>query len=94
MKKEYKILILIFIIEFICASVLSELGVSVHSWLGNTIGVLVGFGPLLILFHLLSKDNNVSEKKRMLSKIAFGFIIFCYLVGAVGKALELGLIRL
>lgn len=94
MKKEYKLLIRIFLVEFIGVLIMSELGISVHSWTGNAIGVLLLLGPILILLHLLSKDNNISENYRSLSKMAFWYLLICYLAGTVGKAYALGLIVL
>ena len=81
MKKRYKYLLSVFIIEFIIVSILNERNISVKSWLGNAIGIIIFFLPLLILFFQLGRDEKLTEGKRLCFKIAFWFIIICYLLG-------------
>lgn len=94
MKKEYKKLIIIFGIELVFVSLLSDFGVVIHSYTGNAIGVLLILTPILRLLYLLSKDKDIEEKYRYLSKIGFGFFVCCYIAGLIGAAITRGYIDL
>jgi len=80
MKNQYKILRIVLIVEWIVIIYLSEQGVKVESWIGNAIGLVVVFLPLQILLFLLSRDEKISNKKRIFSKIVFWYINICYLL--------------
>lgn len=89
MKKIYKIMIGVIVAELCAFSVGNKIGLtSPDSWLGNAIGTFVSFLPIQILFFLLSRDNNLSERKRLCFKIVFGFILMCYVLGAIATLVE------
>lgn len=85
MKKRYVLLLFIFIIEVYIASILNEKNIKIHSWIGNAIGVFVCILPILILLFLLGRDKKFTEKKRLCFKIAFWYVIICYLLGGVAS---------
>lgn len=89
MKNKYKIIFILFILEYACLSFMNKLDIHIKSWLGNALGVLFFLAPLLILLHLLKKDEDISMKIRVLSKFFFWFLIFCYIAGGIGKAIAL-----
>ena len=92
MKRGYKILITILALEIVGVSALNELGMVAHSWIGNVISGMIFLVPLLILLYFLSKDSNISRTKRTLSKIVLCFIIICFCVGMIAKAIALEII--
>lgn len=77
MKKKYKILIGILGIEYLCILFLSELNVRLNSKVGNILGCILFCLPVLTLLKLISKDDDISIKYRVLSKIFFVFIVVC-----------------
>lgn len=89
MKKKYKIILIIFILEYFCLSLINKLGIRIRTWLGNAIGALVVLLPLWILLYLLNKDKDISPRCRMLAKFFFWFLIFCYIAGGIGKVIAL-----
>ena len=74
MKKIYKILLIIFGIEFMIASQLGKNDIQIQSKVGKTIGGFVFFLPIQILLYLLGKDNNISKAIKLLFKILFWHI--------------------
>ena len=72
MKKRYKYLLSVFIIEFIIVSILNERNISVKSWLWNAIGIIIFFLPLLILFFQLGRDEKLQKEKEYALKSLFG----------------------
>lgn len=57
----------------------------------NAIGTILILAPILVLLYLQSKDDDIAMNYRILSKIGFGFLIFCYVAGGIGKAIALAL---
>lgn len=94
MKKEYKKFIIIFGIEICFVSILNGFGVVIDSYTGNAIGVLLILAPILRLLYLLSRDSDIEEKYRYLSKIGFRFLVCCFKSGAIGEAITRGYIDL
>jgi len=69
MKKQYKLLLITFGIELLIIS--RDNNIKIQSWLGNAIGAFVLLFPIQILFFLLSKDENLSKRKKIIFKILF-----------------------
>ena len=88
MKKQYVLLLSIFIIEVCAVSILNANNIQIHSWIGNAIGTFILLLPIQILLFLLGRDKKFTEKKRLCFKIAFWFIIVCYLFGGVASLIE------
>ena len=80
---KYRILIAVFVIEFIILSMLQEIGFSAKSWFGNVIGTFIVILPFLILFFLFSKEEKYSNKKRTFFKWIFIFMLGCFLLGCI-----------
>ena len=89
MKIKYKILLILFLIEYISLSVLNKGEVKLQSWWGNAIGTLLLCIPILVLLYWVSKDDEISNTCRSVPKIIFRFMIFCYFAGAIATRLEL-----
>lgn len=89
MRKEYKILITIFIAEIVCIAGVSEvLAVTDFSKIIEIVLYLLFWAPLIRLFYLVSKDEAVSVKKRTLSKIAFGCLVLCLVGGVAAEIIK------
>jgi len=84
-KSKYKICIIALIAEFIVIFFLHKAEVQIRSLFVNAIGALLCLLPIFILLVLMSKDNAISIKKRMLFKAIYVFIIFCYVGGIVAQ---------
>ena len=89
MKRRYKVIIILFILEYLCMALMNKLNIYVQTWIGNAIGALLFCIPLLLLLYFLSRDEDVSKKYRILGKIGLIFLIFCYVAGGIGKAIAL-----
>jgi len=89
MRRKYKIITFVLVIEFLFLSILNRTNVSIDTWVFSAISVFVLCVPLLVLFYMLSKDEKMSKKTRLLSTTVFWFIIFCYIVGGLGKAISI-----
>lgn len=87
MKKKYKFLVRILLIECFFAVVLNKLHIQINSKLGTIVGIILLFMPVLILLHLLSSDLQISMKHRILTKALFFFIVICCLSGIIVKLL-------
>ena len=87
MKKKYKFLLIVIGIEFAIVLTLSELGLTIQTFLGNAIAAFVLLLPIEVLLYCLSKDIAVSKGKRVLCTIAFWHICISWLAG--GAALLL-----
>ena len=83
MKKQYKILLYFCVIELLLLSLLKEMGVKVQSWAGNAAGTFLCLLPVQILLFLLGQDERFSAKKRACFKVAFWFIVVCYVLGGI-----------
>ncbi len=79
MKKHYKILSIIVLIEFIIIFIMRQNNVKIESFIGSALGVLVFFLPIQIMLFLLSRDTDASNGKRVFAKIMFWFINLCYI---------------
>lgn len=85
MKKQYKILLIIFLIEICIVSVMDRLNIQVQSWIGNMVGVFAIMSPIVILLFFMSKDEKFSKTAKLFFKIGYWFIIICYLLGGIAK---------
>ncbi len=74
-------------IEYICFSILNCLNVTINSWVGTLVGLLIFFVPLLLLLHMINCDKNILLKYKILSKMFFAFLIICIFLGIVVKIL-------
>lgn len=83
MRKQYKLLIYIFIIEFFVVLLLNEVNIKIQSWAGNAAGTLIFLLPIQILLFMLGRDERINRNKRRCFKIAFYFISICYLLGGI-----------
>lgn len=83
MKKQYKVLLWFLAIEILVVSLLNEMGIKVHSWAGNAIGTFLFLLPAQVLLFLMGRDEQFSEKKRTCVKVAFWFILVCYVLGGI-----------
>jgi len=84
MKRRYKLLIAVSIVQYVVISALSDMNVKVESLLGSAIGTLMFILPIQILLFMLSKDEKYSDKK-MLFKVVFWYINICYVVGMIAN---------
>ncbi len=85
MKRKYKILTGIILTEFISALILKKLGISLENNFLALILASVFFVTILISLYILSKDNDVSPKKRKFCKIFFYFLFFCTAGAIIGN---------
>lgn len=83
MKKQYRVLLWFLAIELLFVSLLNEMDVKVQSWVGNAIGTFLFLLPVQILLFLMGRDEQFSEKKRTCVKVAFWFILVCYVLGGI-----------
>lgn len=83
MRKQYTFLLYIFVIEIFIVYILNEMNIKIESWIGNAIGTFIFLLPIQILLFMLGRDERLTEKKRMCFKIAFWFIVICYLLGGI-----------
>ena len=85
-KKRYIILLTVVFAEIIIISALNKINVKADSFVENAAGLFLFLLPIQILFFLLSKDKNISERNRVFAKVVFWFIIVCYIAGAMAAA--------
>lgn len=83
MKRRYKKLLLVILVEYVLGLILMENYIKIQSFIGSAIGVFVFFLPIQILLFLLSNDDNISNTKRIIAKIVFWFICSCYLCAII-----------
>lgn len=89
MKNRYKVILILFILEYFCLSLMNKLNIKIQSWIGNAVGALLFLTPLLILLYTLKKDENISLKVRIFAKLLFWFLVCCFIAGGIGKAIAL-----
>ena len=83
MKKIHKVLLMLFLFNFLCISILKKNGISFDSWVIAAIGSLLFFIPLIVLLFLIGKDPEINKSKRIVAISFAVFILFCYLMGGV-----------
>ena len=88
MRKKYKAFLWVIIIEMLLLYVLNKFEVKVQSWVGNAVGTLIFLLPILGLFFTLGRDEKITPRKRMCCKVAFWFLILCYVSGGIATFLE------
>ena len=81
--KKYKVLLTVICAELILFFALAKNGIKVQTSWGNAVGVFIAYLPIELLLWDLSKNVKVSNRIRVCSKIAFWYIIICYLAGAI-----------
>lgn len=84
MKKQYKILLIIWAVEIFIILIMREFNLRIQSLSGSIIGTLVFLLPIQILIFLLGNDEKFSERKRICFRIVFWFINTCYLFAVIG----------
>lgn len=89
MKRIYKIILGVIGIEYLYIIILNKFNVKIDSVIGTILGVALFFAPIIILFFLLGKDEEVDNKYRILVKVLNVCILACCLVGFVIKILGL-----
>lgn len=89
MKKKYKILLIIFGIEYLFVSILNKSNIKIDSVIGTILGLVLFFAPIVVLLYLLGKDMEISPKYRILSKILNVFILVSFIAGFIVKLLGL-----
>ncbi len=87
MKPKYKWMLYLLAAEFFLLIMLNKSGMRVESWVGSAIGILITILPIQILLFMLSRDENISQNKRMCFKVAFWFVIICYCLGGAAMLL-------
>ena len=88
-KKRYKVCIIACLAEFVFIYFLNKAELQFHSLFFHSIGTLLFFLPIVILLMLMSKDDDISIKKRQVFKMIYVFIILCYIGGLTAKLLSL-----
>lgn len=88
MKKSYKIIGIILIVEFVVISYMKSCGIKAQGFWANAIGMLMVLLPILTLLKLLSKDMDIGETERNICNVGFYFWIVCYVIGAIAKFLS------
>ena len=83
MRKRYRLLLSLFMVEFLIIFILNKSNIKIESWIGNAIGTFIFLLPIQVLLFLLGQDKKFTSKKRMYFKIAFWFINICYFLGGV-----------
>ena len=89
MKRKYKILAGIIIAEFISALILKILGISLENTVPGLILAFIFFATFLITLYILSKDSDVSPKRRKFCKVLFYLLLFCTAAGGLGSVILL-----
>lgn len=80
LKKQYKVLIIILIVEFVLLSILQEQGFQVKSLIGNFVGLFICILPLQILLFIKGREEHLSKIKKFICKLFFWQINICYLL--------------
>ena len=88
MKKIYKYLLAVIIVEICIVSVLDRAGFHVQSWIGNAVGAAVLFLPIEMLLFILGRDGDLSKGWRACCKVAFWFVLISYLAGGIALLAE------
>ncbi len=87
MKSKYKVLICLIATEFFIAFFLNKMNVTFDSLLINVTGAIIFFVPILSLLILVSRDKEITKKKRVFA-ICFGcFIIISFVLGVIANLL-------
>ena len=84
MRKHYRTLLVIIIIEWIIIVFLNRIGFSAQSWIGNVIGVFIVLLPIEAMLFLLSNDERFSSRKKTCFRLGFWFLAISYLSGIIG----------
>ncbi len=87
MKKIYKVLIWIIVAEFLGVSFLNKMNVTFDSLLINVTGAIVFFVPILSLLVLVSRDKEITKKKRVFAICFSCFIIISFVLGVIANLL-------
>ena len=82
MKKKYRILSTLLILEVLTINMMQRANMEITTWYSKIIALAVFLCPLLLLFHELSKDINAKPKVRFISHLLFWLFIVCFLLGA------------
>ena len=88
MKKKYVLLGVTIGVEFELVAFFERRGITVTSWIGNVVGLLLFFLPILILLHLVSKDGALNVWLRWLCSGLFWLICSCYVICMISLFME------
>lgn len=83
MRRKYKVLTVLILIELMIASSLEKYDFKIQTWFGNFIGAIVFLTPIQILLFLLSRDEKKSKIKKVCFKFLFWHINICFVAGAI-----------
>jgi len=87
MKKQYKILLGIIVLEFLGIVILDKYEIRAQTWIENAIGTFLFLVPIQTLLALLERDEQFMTK-RLWIRITFWFIMICYILGGIALALS------
>lgn len=74
MKKKYKILLTVFVIEQIIVSILDLLNIKFKTEITNVIAALCCFLPIQLILYFLSKEETKPDMVKRICKWLFWFI--------------------
>ena len=74
MKKKYKVLLMVFIIERIIVSILDLLNLKLKTEIANVIAAICFFLPIQLILYFLSKEEIKSDIVKQICKWFFWFI--------------------
>lgn len=85
MKKGYVNFLKLYVLELIIGVLMDYYKVKIHitSDIVNGIVTLVIILPVVLFLYFAGQDKTLAEWKRYISKFFFGFLIFCYVGGAI-----------
>lgn len=91
MKKKYKVLLMIVVVELLILRIMSIMKVKVTSWLLNALGLLAVLVPILLILYFVQKEDKVRPWVKLVCKILFWFIAITYVMaGTVDLLNRLG----
>lgn len=82
-KKSYKILLSVVLLEFLILLIVNKMNITVRSWIGNALGAAICLLPIQVLLFLMSNNEKLTDNKRKCLKLVFWFINICYVLGGI-----------
>lgn len=89
MKKTYKTLLVVIASMIAIGVLMGIFSIMPNTVLWGFIGKLLFFTPIQILMYLLSKDESVTNKKRIVSTVVFWYVNYCLLWEIIDLVLTL-----
>ena len=93
-KKFRKILLIIIIVEWAITFLVAQLNqrtqlnLQAQTWIGNALGLLVLLLPIWLLLLTIILDTDINPTKRLIAKIAFAFLVVCFIGGSITELIE------